>query len=480
MRPVYFRHTALLFIALAIFTIQGCTRRGGPSLETVSATADWVAVIDLKQINQDSASAHSHNPAAIISSLLPEEFSYSFRILTPYIDNDRLIIFKPAETRGPVAAAGVSDPSAFADALKADSWSKIKVNGETAYAPEGAREFSPCLFIEGKTVFLVATRSDMRNLRLSLKSADSDNYLTKVPKPLLPAESELTFFASLPDNDNELICIKAQTDPSNNSISFRAIITESGSDKSGEPIEMSFLKPLESDSIPGLSELPGGYSLRGVFGIPSGINWKALADIADGSLDTRSLGLLQSLLPYMSRLDGPLAVGIGPFDFSNMTADRLEAQTIYVCATFQPGKAAEVVNEINGNLREKGLDPRPGANGIYAFNLNGTSYRYVSRGNEFLFAQNREINDKWDSDIEIDPKTTGSLTLMLPPLRSIIPDAPSNNSISASLKMTSKEINLTITCTSGSPLVALPTYFESISTALRNFDLSNEDYFDTY
>nr|MDE6323479.1 hypothetical protein [Paramuribaculum sp.] len=84
MRPVYFRHTALLFIALAIFTIQGCTRRGGPSLETVSATADWVAVIDLKQINQDSASAHSHNPAAIISSLLPEEFSYSFRILTPY------------------------------------------------------------------------------------------------------------------------------------------------------------------------------------------------------------------------------------------------------------------------------------------------------------------------------------------------------------------------------------------------------------
>lgn len=480
MRSVILRLLAALTVVFASAALTGCRQSEGPSLKLVPATAEWAVVIDLQLIEQNSDSCGTDNSTSILTALVPEDFSHIFQTLTPCVDKKQMVIFKPAETRGPIAVAAVSDQSAFVETLQADNWEKIRISDETAYVPEGAREFSPCIFIDGNNIFLLSTRSDLRNLQTCIKSADNADFLSKIPEPLLPDDSELAFYCPLPDNDKELLCVRSKSDIPHNSATVRAIITEAGSDKSGQPVEMSFLKPLGTDSIPGLSNLPGGYSLRAVFGIPAGINWNALADMASGSLDTQSHGLLQSLLPYMSQLDGPLAIGIGPFGYSNMTADRLEAQTIYISATFQPGKALDIVEEINGNLREKGITPRPGANGIYAFNLNNTKYRYTVRGNEFLFAQNREIEENWNSELNIDPQMTGAVSLMLPPLRDIIPDAPSDNSISAALKMTATEIEMTVTCTAGSPLTAFATYFETLGAALRNLEQSDEDYFDTY
>lgn len=288
MRSVIFRLIAALTIVLASASLTGCGQSEGPSLKLVPATAEWAVVIDLQLIEQNSDSSGTGNSTSILTALVPEEFSHIFLTLTPFVDKKQMIIFKPAETRGPIAVAAASDQSAFVAALQTNNWEKIRVSDETVYVPEGAREFSPCIFIDGNNIFLLSTRSDLRNLQASTKSADNADFLSKIPEPLLPTDSELAFFCLLPDNSDELLCVRSKSDIPNNSATVRAIITEAGSDKSGEPVEMSFLKPLGSDSIPGLSNLPGGYSLRAIFGIPAGINWNALADLATGSLDTQS------------------------------------------------------------------------------------------------------------------------------------------------------------------------------------------------
>lgn len=460
--------TIVLAIAAA-FIIQGCSEKG-VSMEEIPATADYVAVI-----NADSI------PDAISTLLIPAETPAQTGSLAESCDLSHILFYKPADSRQPFAAATVKDEKKLTSFLTELGWQKRKTEGVTAYSNEEWGEFAPCVIVENDAAWFLGTRGDIKNWKESLRQAEKENFgkygldFSIDGNKRLKAYVRPAFFGIADDMSMLQVTAAAGGD---NTLTVKAGFISVADGKTGEPIPFTALSAINDTRFS--RYLPAGQnSFVFAAGLTDKINWTGLVEMFGAGLGTRNHGMLQTLLPYMTSLKGPFAIGVGPLTAESLTSDDIESQSIIVYATLDGGKASDAVNEINGNLREKGLNPQPRADGVYAFDLNGVRYRYTATPDGvFLFALNRELDSPQPADPALFAGRQAFAELRLPPLSAILPGVKDNLSITATMTVGSDGLTLVTHSGKVSPLIAFSRYFAAIEAARQSREEESADYYD--
>ncbi|MCM1400399.1 MAG: hypothetical protein NC189_00125 [Bacteroides sp.] len=462
------RITSLLCSIAALFCLAACSSTDGPSLRSLPASADYVLLADL---GSDSAT--------IDRGMLPDGLDNVAPLLQALgkgVNLNSTLCYKPAAARQPIAAFTITDAGELTAALKESGWSKKKINGTEAWEPEGSREFSPCMIIDGNGAWLLATRSDINAWKDSLEEAKSSNF-ESYGLPGALGEGEIIRAYLNPsgiglDAKDAMLCITNRPSSEAGKLILTARLLSVPAPSKVLPLDI--FAPIDTAAAPFLKLLPSSPALTFAAGIKQSINWGGLIDMFGADMGTQNQGMMQSLLPYINSLNGTLAIGIGPLTPQSLTSNNIEEQTLLLCATFDGEKAREAVEEINRNLRDKGLSPRPRADGVYALSLNGTSYRYTCRGNLFIFALNREIDDSGAGNFSIPAGTGAFARLSLPPL-SAVPQPPV-----VELDFTADQCSLTITAPGQNPMTALTAYFNALRKANREEREASDTYYDDY
>lgn len=460
----------LLLAVVTALISHGCSDSDSPSLADVPATAQYVAMINAGSFSE------------AITGLLPEVQGENGARLKECCDLSRVLIFKPSDSRMDFAAATVTDASGLTSLLAEMDWNKRSANGITFYSPNSGGEFSECLIIDNNTAWFLGTRADIKNWRECRRQADKDSFkkyglhlevdsTTRLAAYISPA------FFGLTDND-AFLKVTGQNGP-DHSLTINANLVSILEGKTGENIPFQTLAPVTDTRFSHF--LTAGNSLMAAAGIKQGINWGGLVEMLGSGLGTQNQGMLQTLLPYMTSLNGPFAIGIGPFTAESLTSDDLESHSIIIYATLADGKAAQAVNEINGNLRDKGLNPTPRSDGVFAFDLNGIKYRYTSTADGiFLFALNRELESPHPADSILFQGRQAFASLRLPPLKEILPESRDDLAITATLAMEPEGITMKITAGNCDPVMAFQRYFNALRGAVQARMEESPHYFDEY
>ncbi len=464
------RLRALFLLAIAVLILQGCGKDGAPSVDMVPATADYVAIINADSLQE------------AVESLFPGQRAEDMARLGQCCDLQRVLVFKPVESRQPMAVVEVTDTKELTSLLADMGWRARKSDGEEAYAPDEGGEFAPCVVIDGNSAWFLGTRSDLKNRRESLSQAKKENFGKYALEFNLDGTTRLVAYASpafLGFSDPDAMIKVTGSIDADRTLTVKASFVSVAEGSAGETIPITALAPITDTRF--AEYLPRTNSFVAAAGIKKGFNWNGLVDMLGSGLGTQNQGMLQSLLPYMASLNGPFAIGIGPLTAQSLTSDELESQSIVIYATLEGTKAAEAVEEINGNLRDKGLSPRPRADGIYAFDLNGVKYRYHATDDGiFIFALNREPQSGQHPAPDIFSGHQAVAQLQLPPLSAILPGNTSTMQIQASLTVEPDGLILTIKSGDTLPIVALSRYFTQLDNAMQAEAENAPDYYDYY
>lgn len=492
MKSVYRIPSIYLLAAVAAviitFAATGCSDSMGPSLESVPANSDYALLCNCEQsakaAGTDLSSAESLRRSPF-AAFMPQDFSDLIPKTFNHVDLSAVLVFKPKITRDVIIGVKLINESDFKDALADNGWTKVKSEGQIAFQPAVSSAFSPGIIIDGGCAWFLASNADIQKWEEIKESAKEENYADFHTGELAtPKESELLMLASpaamgFPADKNTMIAAKgtSQTKPARFTFAAQLIdVSESGN---GKALEFNALAPVDITSV--MPFMPSAPALTLIAGIPKGINWAALTEMSSG-LGTQNQGMLQSLVPYLSSLDGALAIAAGPLTATSLLSDDIESQSLLVYGKLEGNRAIDAVNEINTNLKAKGISPRPDAEGIYSYTLNGHTYSYTARNGAFIFALNRpvDINAAGSPQPSLAKGTQLVGHLILPPLKSIIPDAPSNVSVSVDAVVDTRGMRLIFESSSMTPVSALATYINAIRQAKRISEENSEGFYDEY
>ncbi len=435
---------------------HSCSSSEGPSPADVPSSASMVALVSL--------------PPEQIAAMLPERLAEVYSRAEKCCDLSRIMVYRTDEAQGNFTALKLTDAGAFEDMLRELGWQKRKTESTEAYCPADAGEFGPCIIVRDSGAWLLPTVKDIKTWRESLKQAEKSDFGSL---GLLPEGGEGTILtACLSPSVTGMgpagsMAVVKGTMAADSSLTFTASIINKSDRKT---LPLTALAPVTDGSY--RHYMPQQPSLTVAAGLTQGINWSGLVDLFGPGLSTQNQGLLQSLLPYMNKLEGTFAIGIGPFDAKNLTAERLEDQRITIYATLKANGAAEAVEEINGNLRAKGLNPQPRADGVYSYNLDGIRYSYTAMDNRFVFALNRDLIPVPAADTSREAPLTAGLTL--PPLKTVSPTAKADYAPQAELTMGPESVSLTVKSGKSSPITAF-SYYLRILEELRENRYSQPD-----
>lgn len=460
-------------LGLAIWTavilmLSCCSRtQEAPSLAQVPAESDYVAFI-----NADSLP---------VASLLPDHASQLLVKLSSALKLSDVMVYKPAVTRQPVAAVAIKDEKTLTEALEANGYARVKTDGITAYRIPDAGDFSPCLVIEDNALWLLATKADIANWQQSRKQAEKENFEKFGLEKLMEKESQLTAFilpGALGFGKTDAI-LRITATSTADSMEARINLVSLNTSDFGSNIPLG--GPVAMTDLSFISSMPSDNGLIIAGGFSDAINWGALVDMIGQGLDTRNQGLLQALVPYMGSLRGSMAIGVGPFTAEALTDPEIESQRIVIYAAMEGDKASDAVEEINTNLREKGLSPRPRPDNVYAYTLGDNSYRYTARNGVFSFALNRELGGNSSIDSTMFAGKQAVVMLNLPPLSALIPGADKTGPVNALLTLTPEGCIINLKAPGAQrPLDVLAKYFSELSKAADNRRQQAPDYYDTY
>lgn len=472
-------HILTAFLAIAL--MASCSGSESPSAVDVPADADYVAIVDLTAIAKSAGFDLTDSQASAgLGAIMPDEAARILPSIAGAADLSSVMVYKPASCRENVVAFAVTDRDKLEESLEASGWKKRKFDSLEGLEPEESREFSPCIVFDRGAAWWLATRSDLKAWQQSFSEASDRNFasLGGVAEAI-DSRGQLIAFANpstagLAMND---ALIKITGNLTADSLSVKANLVGCSESDAGKTLPFAPLATIDSAAF--APYMPQAPALVAAAGITPGINWGGIVDLIGPGIGTQNQGMLQTLLPYMSALDGPLAVGIGPLTAKSLLSTELEDQTIILYAPLQPGKAEQAVAEINTNLRQKGLNPTPRPDGIYAYTLGDVRYRYTVRSGAFIFALNREIDIDSPQSSAFAGLMAGAF-LTLPPLKSIVPGAKADINIAAALRLDAGGLSLTIVSPGSNPLTAMAGYFSTLSEADRANREAADDYYDNY
>lgn len=458
--------TFALVSLISLFT-AGCSQDKGPSLSQVPANAEYVALIDA-----DSAG---------IAEVIPAYAAEMLGSIKECVSLKEIMVYKPAETRQPIVAIAATDADALAKALTDSGMLPTKHSGETVYIPVDGNDFSPCLAIAEGSLWCFGSKADVANWQKSLKQAEKESFEKYGLEKFMAQRKQVLAFvnpASLGFAGEESM-IKIEAAITGNTLQASGCIISVAEGSVGETIPLKGPEPMTDMTF--LRYMPEGNGLILAGGLTGAINWSGIVDMLGQGLDTRNQGMLQTLLPYMSSLRGTTAIGIGPFTPQNIRSEELESQSIVIYAPMADGKAAEAVNEINTNLRAKGLTPTPRADGIYAYTLGENRYRYTARDGVFMFALNRELDGAARPDSTLYAGRQVAAQVILPPLSALIPGSKKSTIINATFTLTSGGAEFKLTSPgSANPIEALSAYLETLADYGEQADDETQDYYESY
>ncbi len=464
------RFRIFLLAIAAVLLMQSCSKNDRPSVEIVPATADYVALVNADSLLETT------------ESLLPGRGDKDMGRLTASCNLSNILIYKPTDSRQPFAVAAVTDKEKLTSLLADMGWQRRNSDGEETYSPEAGGEFAPCVVIDGNMAWFLGTRGDLKNRRESLTQAGKENFGKYNLDFNIDGTTRLAAYISpvfLGFAEPETMVKLTGALNADRTATFKAEIVSTADGKTGKNIPITALAPITDTRFTGC--LPASNSLIAAAGIKKGINWNGLVDLLGSGLGTQNQGMLQTLLPYMASLNGPFAIGLGPFTAQSLMSDELESQAIVVYATMEDSKASAAVDEINGNLREKGLSPRPRPDGVYAFDLNGVKYRYTATDDGvFIFAINREIESSQRPDSTLFTSRQAYAEIQLPPVSALVPGCGSNLSLTATLVMNTEGLTLKMKSSDMNPIVAFSRWFHSLEDAVRDAEEASPDYYDDY
>lgn len=461
----------MLAIALSCTLPCSCSKESGPTAESVPATADYLLEINLTKLTEDVKEADD--------MALPDTWAEMARLAAKAestADFGKVLIYKVADASYPFAAVNLTDRQGFVDAIADAGWTRRKSYGAEMYQPADGNAMSPCLVIDGDGAWCLATPADAKALQASLKeAADGENFTKFMPQE--PVDDQVMAGALNPASfglagGKEMVRITGRMSTSTGTLRVDA---EPFDPATGKPVAITGMSPIDLAEAESLSNGPGS-KLSIAVNVPKGIDWSGLIELCGPGLGTRNQGMLQSLLPYFASLDGMLVISIDPLDEQSLTASDIEQQPLAISATLEGARSVDAVEEINGNLRDKGVTPRPRADGVYAFTLNDVSYRYTARNGRFLFAMNREIGsaDSTKAAATTDGKAWLSAALTLPQLGGTT--APAMH-----LDIDNAGAHLELTSGPGTnPLAALGNYFNGIEARAKKARREAYDYYDDY
>lgn len=461
-----FLNSIILPVCLAaiLWLASACGSKQGASLQSVPDDADYAAIIDL-----------SSPQAQQLASLLPDGMDRMVEEAKEAIDLSSTLCYSLPDARGTFAAATIKDEAVLTASLRDAGWSKTDLDGTKAFVPEGAPMFSPCIVIDDMTVWFLSSKADIARWHDGRKQASDKSFADLnegIRTQLSDNEIILAYVAASfigLDTKTPMLEISGTADPANHTFNLVAApLNASGSESyftAFAPIGQAM-----SQLTPYLPQLP---SFLLVAGMKKGIGWDGLINNFGNSLGTQNQGMLQSLLPYLESLDGTLAIACGPLSEQKLQADRIEDQSLLIYATLENSRASDAVNEINGNLRAKGLDPTPRADGVYAFTLDGVTYRYTARDKAFIFALNREIDLGTTQAPTANPEATVMAWLELPALAGATDPAPR-----ATFTLDPSSGKLTLSASSGDALSAFAAYFATLHKNKREALMNSDSYYD--
>lgn len=464
--------------ALSVMMLSGCSANDSPSLNDVPADAEYAAMLDLK------AAGPFSDTISMLSAIAPDDMAPLLNDIAPTIDLSTVMVYKPRQTKMGIVALKLTEPDKFTETLTRSGWNKRRLNDEEIYEPDGGGEFAKCIVVDRGAAWYLSTRTDLKAWRESLKKAEELSFASEYRVEQLVNERSalLTFInpvaIGMSDSSYRLLCVTTTPKPQPGTITLKCSMIEfSNKNGTGETVPLDLLAPITEEALATVRPmLTGSPSLTILAGLPQGIDWGGLVEMAGTGLDTRNQGMLQSLLPYMKDLKGLFALNVGPLTPRQLEADELEQQSLLVYGQLDGNRAQEAVEEINGNIRQKGLNPVPRADGVYAFTLGDARYRYTARNGAFIFALNREIDLDGQEAVTGNMFTPGkhlAASLTLPKIN----EAPE---VGISLIMDADTLTITLKSTSGNPLIALENFFTALHTATNARSEAAPDYYDDY
>lgn len=468
-----FLPTLLIWWAcIASFALPSCSGSSGPSLADIPADADYVAILRLDSLAQAEEAMQFLNIGA------PERLATLTAGIASALDLSQVIVYKPVETGMGIMAAGITDGSALKSALSEAGWVKRKFRSEEIYEPESAGEFGCCMVMDGATAWFLANRTDLKAWRESLHKAGKSSYAT-LPLDRLVEErgvilalvNPATLGLNAPDR---LFAVTSSSTA--DALTLRGGMIDVAKDSKGHYVPLDLLSPIGTIPTELRDMICAGPSLTILAGMSQSIDWANIVEMAGPGLGTQNQGMFQSLLPYIKSLNGVFALNAGPLTAASLDDGDPEHQSLLVYGRLEGNRANEAVEEINSNLRAKGLNPVPRADGIYAFSLGDARYRYTARDGAFIFALNREINlpaGQALPAIILPDDSRLSATLSLPP----VTGAPAPL---VTMTMDRNAITFTITDKGGNPLSALATYFTTLHRQSQTARETSDSYYDEY
>lgn len=479
---------AVLAAVIAAFIPAGCTDDMGPSLKSVPANSDYAVLCNLK-LSAETTGTDLTSPQSLgqspFATFMPPDFSEMIPKTADFIDLSAILIFKPKITRDVIVGVTLLDEGDFKDVLADNGWTKMKTGIQTAYRPAASSSFSPGIIIEDGCAWFLASNPDIQKWGEIKESAKEKSYADFHTGDLAtPDVSEMLMLASptvmgFPADKNTMIAAKGISQKNPSRFTFASQLIDVSERGNGKALEFNILAPVDVSSA--MPFMPAPPALTLIAGITKGINWGALTEMMTG-LGTQNQGMLQSLVPYLSSLDGTLALGVGPLNARSILSEDIENQTLLIYGKLEGNRAIDAVNEINSNLKAKGLNPRPGADGIYSYTLNGHSYSYTARDGAFIFALNRPIDiNNAAQPGQAAPKGTqlvGRLTL--PPLKAIVPEATVDVSLTVDAVVDTRGMRLVFESPTMPPISAIATYINAIRKSKRITEEASEGFYDDY
>lgn len=441
-----------LFLALAVITgilFTSCTDSNAPSASQVPYDADYVSFINL-----------TNNE---LTALLPEEVGDILNKVCESVDASSVMIYKPTDTRNAVVAAAVTDTDLLERILEECGMVKSKVSGVSVYESSKPHDYNPCIIIEGDCLWALGSKSDIEGWQNSLKQAKKKSFEEYGLDSLIAQKGDFLGFINpqfIGFSTHDTL-IKAVIRADSKTLDATAELISTKNATNGAKIPFNGLQNISDLSF--LNQMPSGSGLTIAAGITDAMNWSGIVEAVGSGLDTQNQGLLQALLPYMGNLQGTVAIGIGPITAKSLATDEIESQNLIIYASMKGNKAVDALNEINGNLKAKGLSPTPRADGIYAYTLGENRYRYTVRNGVFIFALNREIDCNTRNDSSLYAGKHMAAELRLPPLSTILPGCTSATAVNARLTLTDTAVNLIITNSGNdNPSKALGNYLKTV------------------
>lgn len=490
MKSVYRIHLISLLAAASVFIAcitAGCSDNTGPSLKAVPATSDYAVLCNI-QLSAKTAGIDLSDYGSLQRSpfitFMPRDFSDLIPRAVNIADLSAVLVFKPKITRDVIIGLKLLDEGSFKDMLTDNGWSKVKSEGQITYQPAASSAYSPGIIFDNGCAWFLASSSDVQKWEEVKERAQESSYADfHIGELATPEESEIIMLASpvmmgFPSGKNTMIAATGTSTAKPARFTFDARLIDVSEDGNGKTVEFNVLAPVDLSAVSPF--MPSSPALNIAAGIPKGINWASLTEMSSG-LGTQNQGMLQSLVPYLSSLDGTLAIGVGPLTAASLLSDDIENQALIVYGKLEGNRALDAVNEINTNLRAKGLTPRPDAEGIYSYTLNGHTYSYTARNGAFIFALNRPIDIGGGARQQPEPKGTqliGHLTL--PPLKSVVPDAPADVSLTVDAVVDTRGIRLIFESPAMPPVSALATYINAINQAKRISQEASDGFYDEY